>query len=390
MTVNPLDGFSLTRDDFHYVGEGLQRPECILAEPDGTLWSADARGGVVRIPPGGAQQLITQSISSSQLTVENAGSRLIDGTLPNGLAFDREGDFLISNFGTDRLEHMTRDGRTTPIFESLGGRPIGKVNFVCRDTRDRVWVTVSTKEHDWRLTMNPDAEDGQLLLYEDGDLRVVADGLRFANECKLDADEEYIYVVQTCGRNVLRFRIEEDGSLADREIYGPVDHGRFIDGIAFDAFGNLWGTYIFTDGIFAITPEGEVRIIFEDSTPEEVGRFDHRFREGTVDMDLLLSMGGGVATWCASVTFGGPDLRTVYIGSLRQTRIPYFESPVAGLPLVHWSEAAARSVHALGDLRDGSSADAIGGPRVGPSAPKESRGVDRRGAGEERVGRVRR
>jgi hypothetical protein len=38
----------------------------------------------------------------------------------------------------------------------------------------------------------------------------------------------------------------------------------------------------------------------------------------------------------ASVTFGGPDLRTAYIGSLVGTRIPYFRSPVAGLPMVHW------------------------------------------------------
>lgn len=342
MTTNPLDGFTVTRDDFDYVGDALQRPECILAEPDGTLWSADARGGVMRIPPTGPQQLITQSNSSDQLTLENAASRLIEGTLPNGLAFDRDGDFLISNFGTDRLEHMTRDGLTTPIFESLAGEPIGKVNFVCRDSKERIWVTVSTKEHDWGLTLNPDVQDGQLLLYEDGDLRVVADGLRFANECKLDAEEEYIYVVQTCGRNVLRFRIKEDGSLVDREVYGPMDHGRFIDGIAFDAFGNLWGTYIFTDGIFAITPQRDVRMIFDDSTPDEVERFDQRFRAGTVDMDLLLSMGGPVATWCASVTFGGADLKSVYVGSLRQTRIPYFESPVAGLPLVHWSEASAR------------------------------------------------
>jgi sugar lactone lactonase YvrE len=342
MGVNPLDGFSVTKADLGYVGEGLQRPECILAEPDGTLWSADARGGVVRISPDGSQEVVTQSAASEQLTTENAASRLIEGTLPNGLAFDRDGDFLISNFGTDRLEHMTRDGRTTPIFDSLDGGPIGKVNFVCRDSKDRVWVTVSTKEPDWGQRMTPDVDDGQLLLYADGELRVVADGLGFANECKLDAAEEHIYVVQTCGRNVLRFRIEADGSLADREVYGPADHGRLIDGIAFDAFGNLWGTYIFTDGIFAITPEREVRIILEDSTPEEIERFDRTFRDGEVDMDVLLTTGGSVATWCASVTFGGPDLKTVYVGSLRGTRLPCFESPVAGLPLVHWAEAAAR------------------------------------------------
>ncbi|MEU9967575.1 SMP-30/gluconolactonase/LRE family protein [Streptomyces malaysiensis] len=340
--TNPLDGFSITQDDFDYVGTDLRRPECILAEPDGTLWSADARGGVMRIAADGTQRLITQSTALAGLTTDDAGSRLVDGTLPNGLAFDREGDFLVSNFGTDRLEHMTRDGRTTPIFETLDGGPIGKVNFVCRDSQDRVWVTVSTKAHDWRRQLTPEVEDGQLLVYTDGKLRVVADGLRFANECKLDAAEEYIYVAQTCGRNILRFRIQEDGSLADREVYGPEDHGRFIDGIAFDSFGNLWGTYIFTDGIFAITPERDVRLLFDDSTPEDIERFDRRFRAGTVDMDLMLSMGGPVATWCASVTFGGPDLRDVYVGSLRQTRLPHFRSPVAGLPLVHWSEMAGR------------------------------------------------
>ena len=39
---------------------------------------------------------------------------------------------------------------------------------------------------------------------------------------------------------------------------------------------------------------------------------------------------------CASISFGGPDLRTVYVGSLKGTRIPYFRSPVAGLPMAHW------------------------------------------------------
>jgi hypothetical protein len=40
----------------------------------------------------------------------------------------------------------------------------------------------------------------------------------------------------------------------------------------------------------------------------------------------------------ASITFGGPDLKTAYIGSLRATSIPYFTSPVAGLPRVHWKK----------------------------------------------------
>ncbi len=41
-------------------------------------------------------------------------SRFTEGTLPNGLAFAENGDILISNFGTDVLEVMTRDGQGMP------------------------------------------------------------------------------------------------------------------------------------------------------------------------------------------------------------------------------------------------------------------------------------
>ena len=58
MTRNPLLDFEIDRSAIAFIGRDLQRPECILAEPDGTLWSADARGGVVKIGPNGSQQIV--------------------------------------------------------------------------------------------------------------------------------------------------------------------------------------------------------------------------------------------------------------------------------------------------------------------------------------------
>ncbi len=60
--MNPLRDWRVDRDQITFVGQDLQRPECVLAEPDGTLWSADARGGVMRIDPDGTQQLIAQTV----------------------------------------------------------------------------------------------------------------------------------------------------------------------------------------------------------------------------------------------------------------------------------------------------------------------------------------
>jgi hypothetical protein len=46
----------------------------------------------------------------------------------------------------------------------------------------------------------------------------------------------------------------------------------------------------------------------------------------------------------ASVTFGGPDLQTAYIGSLKGDRIPYFRAPAPGLPMVHWHRGAVQGM----------------------------------------------
>jgi gluconolactonase len=54
--------------------------------------------------------------------------------------------------------------------------------------------------------------------------------------------------------------------------------------------------------------------------------------------DFMLETKGTLAPWMASVTFGGPDLRTVYLGSLMGKALPCFRSPVPGQPMVHWLE----------------------------------------------------
>ncbi len=57
----------------------------------------------------------------------------------------------------------------------------------------------------------------------------------------------------------------------------------------------------------------------------------------TVGHDLRRP-GDGLAPRMASIAFGGPDLRTVYIGSLLGTGLPTFRSPVPGRALSHWDK----------------------------------------------------
>jgi sugar lactone lactonase YvrE len=335
---NPILDFGIDKTSVGYVGRDLQRPECILAEPDGTLWSADARGGVVKLGPEGSQEVITQKTSAQFAAAGSEASRYLEGTLPNGLAFARNGDFLISNFGTDRLEQMSRDGVSRVLADQIDGAPIGKVNFVLRDSRDRIWITVSTRVKNWMHALRTDLADGYLALYQDGAFRIVADGFRFTNEIRFDAKEEFLYVVETTGGCITRLRIDDRGRATHREVFGPsrLGPGAWPDGIAFDVFGNLWGTLVYSDKLFVLTPQGDMRVLLDEGDPQKVGALERAFFGGHVTSEVLFATGRGIAPWMASVTFGGPDLRTVYIGSLKGTRIPYFRSPIAGLPMVHW------------------------------------------------------
>ena len=50
------------------------------------------------------------------------------------MAFASDGEILIANFGSDCPEIMSRDGESRVLADTIDGRPIGKVNFVLRDS----------------------------------------------------------------------------------------------------------------------------------------------------------------------------------------------------------------------------------------------------------------
>lgn len=343
-TNNPLDGFQVDRASIRTIGRDLQRPECILAERDGTLWAADARGGVTRIGADGQQRFIgqradTRFANAAQASLHDVEAKYTQGTLPNGLAFAANGDVLIANFGTDCLEVMARDGQTRTLHDRIDGQPIGKVNFVLRDSKSRLWLTVSTRVNPWTVAASSRVRDGYIAVVDEHGLRVVADGFHFTNEIRFDAREQWLYIVETTGPHISRMRVVESAqgvALADREVFGPSHLGGFPDGIAFDAFGNLWCTLVMTDQLIALTPQGERRLLLDDGNPEASRVLLEHMNDGTLTAEDMLRARGTLAPWMASVTFGGPDLRTVYLGSLMGTTIPFFTSPVPGLPMVHW------------------------------------------------------
>ena len=278
MTENPLHGWQVDREAITFVGRDLQRPECILAEPDGTLWSADARGGVMRIDPDGTQELVAQGVDTRFSDSGSVERYTMNGTLPNGLAFAPNGDFLIANFGTDAIERMTRDGVSTTLYTDLDGEPLGKTNFVLADSQGRIWFTVTTRLQPWTRSVNervarrlrgPDRRPrhprrrGRLRRHQRDPLRrATRSGSTWSSRTRAAsrASAPPRTARSATGRST-----------------GRADLGGIPDGFAFDAAGNLWITLVNADRLIALTPEGEVLTLLDDGDPEKVAVWDAHF-----------------------------------------------------------------------------------------------------------------
>lgn len=299
------------------VGRGVTRPEDVVVARDGTVWLSDRDSACARVLADGSLARVGRA-----------------GGAPNGINMDRAGRIVIANFGgpedgrgpLQRLDPAT--GEVELLCDTLDGRPLFGANYPLVDSRDRVWCSHST----WGpLDAAWDGQhDGCVFRVDpDGASHVLARDIPFPNGMAFDADERWLYVCQTVACNVVRYAVAADGSLGSAESYGPVlgythrevqalrplrpeQRSRIgaTDGCGFDQAGNLWVTLVLANRVVAVTPAGEV-------------------------VTMLSDPAGKLMRNPTNVSWGGPDLRDLYIGSVTTDYVVHVRSPIPGLPLVH-------------------------------------------------------
>lgn len=308
------------------VGQGLVRPECVLATRSGDLYAADFRGGVAHIRPDGRIDLYV-------------GTRP-DGTplKPNGVALRGDGSFLIADLGaeTGGVFNLHRDGRVDVVLDRLDGKPLPPSNFVTQDREGRIWVTVSTRLVPRALGYRKTCNDGFVILIDDRGARIVADGLGYTNECAIDPQHRWLYVNETFRRRMSRFELTPEG-LGRRETVTEFGAGTFPDGLAFDSEGSLWVTSIVSNRVIRVLPDTGVQaVMLEDSDPGHLAWVEAAYQAGELDRPHLDSVKSRQLRNISSLAFGGPDLRTAYLGCLLGDSIATFRTDIPGEPPVHW------------------------------------------------------
>ena len=314
-------------DDLHFLGQGLKRPECVLAHHSGLLLTSDwsGQGGVAQTDPDGTVRRIEARDPLRQMR-------------PNGIALEPGGSILMADLGAEEggVFRLFVDGAVEPVLQAVDGHPLPPTNFVHLDEAGRTWITVSTRLRPRDLAYRPDAGDGFVVLLDRAGARIVVDGLGYTNECCVSPDGAYLYVNETFARRVSRFPILDENNLGDREIVARFGAGTYPDGLVFDSEGAIWITSIVSNRVIRVFADGRQEVILEDADIEHLAWTEAAFVAGELGRPHLDKNAGRRLRNISSLAFGGPDLKTVYLGCLLGNSIASFMSPVAGWKPPHW------------------------------------------------------
>jgi gluconolactonase len=192
----------------------------------------------------------------------------------NGLFFDHAGNLLACEGGNRRVTSTSPDGEVTVLADDYEGKKLNSPNDLWIDSRGGVYFS------DPRYGSQDGLEqDGFHVYYLTPDrkaLRRVIDDLVKPNGVVGTADGKLLYVADAGGGKTYVYRIQEDGSLADRKMFAPVG----ADGMTLDERGNL---YLARDVVHVYSPDGKK--LREIEVPEAP----------------------------SNVRFGGADRRTLFI-----------------------------------------------------------------------------
>lgn len=256
--------------------------ECPVWEPEtATLWFVDiAAPSLNRYhPASGARQewRLPEAIGSFALCRDG---RLVLAMRSGLYRFDPVGEqmHLLVRAPYDPADTRFNDGRC----DRMGRFWVGSMY----EPRDRPAAALFRLGHDRTLT-------------------TVVEGITLSNGLAFSTDGQWCYHADSPARTIWRSRLDPaSGTLSERSVFATLtpDQGR-PDGAAIDAEDHYWVAAVDAGRLLRFRPDGTI--------------------ERTVEVPSL---------WPTMMAFGGPDLKTLYVTSLRVNRKPELlaASPLSG------------------------------------------------------------
>ncbi|APZ90464.1 SMP-30/gluconolactonase/LRE family protein [Fuerstiella marisgermanici] len=218
----------------------------------------------------------------------------------NGLYFAPNGSLLACEGGAARVTRTdARSGKIEVLADGFNGKPFAKPNDLCMDGRGRIYFTSRSDTQDpagenvkavYRIA--PDGAVTQILAFPE---------VHMPNGIVTSPDNKKLYVIEAHPdanhhRDIRVYDLNQDGSVSNGRVLIDFYPGRSGDGMCIDANGNLYvaaglhktrntsETLDTKPGIHVISPDG--KLLAFRQTPEDT---------------------------ITNCTFGGPDLKSLYV-----------------------------------------------------------------------------
>ncbi len=267
------------------VASGIDIPEGPAWGPDGLLYFVSAGDGhIYRL----------QQDGSTEQVADTAGR-------PNGLAFAADGTLFIADAGKQAILRMAGGGVCEIFAEEHESRKFGGPNDLAFLPNGDLLFT------DPARTPAPDPAISPVYRVKpDGTTGVFASELAYPNGVDLTANGRGVYIAEMRAHRLVKFQFDETGRAMEETLVRRFREPASPDGLAVDVEGHIFQTLPGINSLALVGPDGSLTELY----------YSPKWRP-------------------SNVTFGGTDLRTVYVTSESDGSIYSFQHSVAGVDIIH-------------------------------------------------------
>jgi gluconolactonase len=177
----------------------------------------------------------------------------------NGLTLDRKGRLIICEHGNRRVELLEQDGRRRTLADRFEGKRLNSPNDVVVKSDGSIYFTdppygLPGGDKDPKKELDFDG----VYRLAGGKLELVVKDMSAPNGLAFTPDEKYLYVDDSVKRNIIRYEVQPDGTLAKAEVFFDMSTSKIDgvpDGLKVDTRGNVYCAG--AGGIWIISADGK-------------------------------------------------------------------------------------------------------------------------------------
>jgi sugar lactone lactonase YvrE len=185
--------------------------------------------------------------------------RLPDGSIGNGIRFNRHGDMLIADYTRHNI--LKVDMSSKKIFVFAHEPAMNQPNDIAIDSKDRIYAS----DPDWK------GRTGKIWRIDpDGKVKLLEENMGTTNGIEVSPDEKTLYVNESAQRKVWAYDLSNGQISNKRLLIEFPDYG--MDGMRCDVKGNLYIARHGKGTIVKLSPDGKVvtEILLTGKMPSNV------------------------------------------------------------------------------------------------------------------------